>query len=92
MTKKFLQEVEEFKKMGKQTFWVVTKKYEEYLNEINNGSRMKEISTIEKMKEDLEFLKNMRLPERPGGIAGFDKEYYKMKKKKIQVALGIKQL
>jgi len=33
------------------------------------------------MKKDLEFLKNIRLPERPGGIASLDKEYCK---KKIQ--------
>jgi len=81
-TKNFSKQVEDFKKVGKQTFWVVTKSYEEYLTEISHGNRMKDNSMIEKMKEDLEFLKNMRLPERPGGIASLDKEYCKKIQKK----------
>ena len=58
----FLNRVEKFKKMGKQTFWVVTKTYEEHLSEISHGSRLKDASVIEKMKQDLEFLNNMRKP------------------------------
>ena len=51
-TENFFNRVEEFKKMGKQTFWVVTKTYEEYLSEISHGSRLKDASVIETMKQD----------------------------------------
>ena len=90
-TANFLNRVEEFKKMGKQTFWEVTKTYEEYLSEISNASRLKDASVIEKMKQDLEFLENMRKPERSGGTAGFDRAYFKKMQKKTSKSTSIQE-
>ena len=56
----------------KETFWAVSKEYEEYLRiaaqESTNSKRK------EKLQEDWQFMENMKMPSRPGSVGLEDVE------------------